>query len=165
MDEEMKEIVAFLKEDDPDIESKIKTLTRERCFADRKDRTCHALVKKECEHCKFYTPRSKVKNNVFYRWSWDNDYRFNKEFRKRRIELKDVMRRNDQEVEIMDLWDNVRYILINAIMDKNNNHDVRKILKQNNEVYICCRNKKILPKKYLSICIKIRDEKQEAGND
>jgi len=67
----------------------------EKCFADRKDGTCHALTKKECDFCKFYTPRSKVKNNVFYRWSWANNYRFNLERIKRNIEMKDVMKKSD----------------------------------------------------------------------
>lgn len=42
------------------------------CFAIRKDGTCHALTKKECKDCKFYTPRCKIKDNPFYKYSWVN---------------------------------------------------------------------------------------------
>lgn len=40
------------------------------CFADRKDGKCHALTKKECEGCRFYTPRCQMQDNPFYRYSW-----------------------------------------------------------------------------------------------
>ena len=68
---------------------------KERCFADRKDGTCHALSYKNCEYCKFYTPRSKVKNNVFYRWSWENNYRFNLERIRNNIPMSSVMKKSD----------------------------------------------------------------------
>ena len=68
---------------------------KEKCFAERRDGKCHALVNKECEHCSFYTPRSKVKNNVFYKWSWDNNYRAELERKRLKIDKKDVMQRRD----------------------------------------------------------------------
>ena len=49
---------------------------KEKCFADRKDGTCHALIKKECEGCRFYFPKKLLKNNPFYEYSYENEYNF-----------------------------------------------------------------------------------------
>ncbi len=68
---------------------------KERCFADRKDGTCHALRYKKCEGCKFYTPRSKVKNNVFYRWSYKDNKIFNIDRIKRNVPMEYVMKKSD----------------------------------------------------------------------
>lgn len=44
---------------------------KEHCFADKGDE-CNALKRKECEGCKFYKAKSKVKNNIFYPKSFKN---------------------------------------------------------------------------------------------
>ena len=67
----------------------------ERCFAERKDGKCHALKKKECLFCSFYTPRSKVRHNPFYKWSYDNYYRAELDRKRRNIAKEDVMKKTD----------------------------------------------------------------------
>ena len=67
----------------------------ERCFADRKDGMCHALIKKECKGCKFYCPRDKVKDNPFYKYSYDNEYKFVFDTKTLKIPKEYVMCEND----------------------------------------------------------------------
>lgn len=49
---------------------------KKKCFADRKDGTCHALSKKKCKDCKFYFPRKNLYHNPFYEYSYENEYAF-----------------------------------------------------------------------------------------
>ena len=67
----------------------------EKCFADRKDGKCHALKDKECLFCYFYTPRSKIKNNPFYLYSYDSYYRAELDRKRRNIRKSEVMKKTD----------------------------------------------------------------------
>lgn len=42
------------------------------CFARVNKERCHALVEKNCENCKFYKHRDKIKRNPFYGFSYKN---------------------------------------------------------------------------------------------
>lgn len=41
-----------------------------KCFAKKDDGTCNALDRKTCFKCKFYKPKSEIKNNIFYPYSF-----------------------------------------------------------------------------------------------
>ena len=41
-----------------------------KCFARIDANTCNALVNKNCNNCKFYKPKSEIKNNIFYQYSF-----------------------------------------------------------------------------------------------
>ena len=68
---------------------------KERCFADRKDGKCHALKNKECEGCKFYAPRSSIKNNPIYEYSYEDKRRCKFEQKVRKVSLDIIMKKND----------------------------------------------------------------------
>lgn len=70
-------------------------MIKERCFAERRDGKCHALTTKRCEFCSFYTPRSEVKNNPFYRWSYKTYYKAELDRKERKIKTEDVMKKAD----------------------------------------------------------------------
>ena len=40
------------------------------CFAKNDDGTCNALTECFCGKCKFYKPKSEIKNNIFYPYSF-----------------------------------------------------------------------------------------------
>ena len=61
------------------------------CFADHGDGTCHALTTKECEGCRFYTPRCQVKDNPFYRYSWTNTEKMRMVVKKTLIQKNQIM--------------------------------------------------------------------------
>lgn len=65
------------------------------CFANRKDGTCHALTEKQCNNCKFYKHKAKVKNNPFYEWSYKNKERFKNDKRSRKIPDEYIMKKED----------------------------------------------------------------------
>jgi hypothetical protein len=66
-----------------------------KCFADRKDGTCHALIKKKCILCEFYCPREIVKDNPFYEYSYTDKRKMKIEKERRRITENLVMKEND----------------------------------------------------------------------
>ncbi len=68
---------------------------KEKCFADRKDGECHALVHKECEGCSFYLPRKLLKNNPFYEYSYQNIGKMNYIKKKYNIRDEQIMKEND----------------------------------------------------------------------
>ena len=39
-------------------------------FAKKDDGSCNALDRKTCFKCKFYKPKSEIKNNIFYPYSF-----------------------------------------------------------------------------------------------
>lgn len=41
-----------------------------KCFAKKDDGTCNALTECCCGKCKFYKPKSEIKNNIFYPYSF-----------------------------------------------------------------------------------------------
>lgn len=41
-----------------------------KCFAKKDDGSCNALDRKTCFKCKFYKPKSEIKNNIFYPYSF-----------------------------------------------------------------------------------------------
>lgn len=41
-----------------------------KCFAINDDGSCNILVDKFCKNCKFYKPKSEIKNNIFYPYSF-----------------------------------------------------------------------------------------------
>ena len=67
----------------------------ERCFADRKDGKCHALRYKKCEGCKYYYPRTKLKDNPFYEYSYENKYKHQFDMKVRKISDDLVMKKSD----------------------------------------------------------------------
>lgn len=68
---------------------------KERCFADRKDGTCHALIEKNCKGCRFYCPRSEVYHNPFYEYSYETKYAFESGLRLHKVKEEFVMRKGD----------------------------------------------------------------------
>lgn len=68
---------------------------KERCFADRKDGECHALVKKECKGCKFYFPRKLIHHNPFYEYSYENEYAFENAKRIHKLQDDLIMKKED----------------------------------------------------------------------
>lgn len=53
------------------------------CFAYKNENDieeCYALNELNCENCKFYKHRDKVKNNIFYPDSFENEEKYIKEF-------------------------------------------------------------------------------------
>lgn len=52
---------------------------------------CHALTSKDCKFCKFYKNRVSIKNNPFYAYSYDDIKRLQRDIKKRKIKIKDVM--------------------------------------------------------------------------
>lgn len=72
-------------------EKELKFMKREDCFANRKDGKCHALIEKNCENCKFYTPRDKVKNNPFYKFSYENEIKMKFLIKRTRIKKEDIL--------------------------------------------------------------------------
>lgn len=70
-------------------------MEKEKCFADRKDGTCHALIRKSCVLCEFYCPRNKVTDNPFYEYSYTNERKMELEKKKRFIFEKAVMKKDD----------------------------------------------------------------------
>lgn len=68
---------------------------KEKCFADRKDGTCHALINKKCKGCKFYKPRDDIKDNPFYEYSYEN-------IGKMKGIIKDKLIRKDQIMKLGD---------------------------------------------------------------
>ena len=64
---------------------------KENCFANRKDGECHALIKKQCEGCKFYKAKERVKNNPFYAFSYLDKERHKKDIEKYRIKKEQVL--------------------------------------------------------------------------
>jgi hypothetical protein len=68
---------------------------KEKCFADRKDGECHALIKKECNGCRFYFPRKLLKDNPIYEYSYDNEYKFRYDVKKRKIYKEIIMKEDD----------------------------------------------------------------------
>ena len=70
-------------------------MEKEKCFADRKDGTCHALIRKNCMLCEFYCPRTKIKDNPFYEYSYVNKRKMEIEKERRRITDNLVMKVND----------------------------------------------------------------------
>lgn len=67
---------------------------KEKCFADRKDGSCHALIKKECKRCKFYYPRNLLKDNPFYEYSYEDIGKM-KHMKKEKIIRKDQIMTKD----------------------------------------------------------------------
>ena len=61
------------------------------CFADRKDGYCHTLKEKKCKDCRFYTPRCKVKDNPFYKYSWTDEAKMKEICRRRLIKKNQIM--------------------------------------------------------------------------
>lgn len=68
---------------------------KERCFADRKDGTCHALYEKKCEGCKFYFPRKLIKYNPIYAYSYDSAYQHRKDAIEHKVSKAQIMGEND----------------------------------------------------------------------
>lgn len=68
---------------------------KEKCFADRKDGTCHALKCKECEGCRFYFPRELVKDNMFYEYSYQSIGKINYFKRKYNVREEQIMKETD----------------------------------------------------------------------
>ena len=68
---------------------------KEKCFADRKDGTCHALTEKECEGCRFYCPRKLIKDNPFYEYSYTHTYMMERLKKQKQIAEKLVMKADD----------------------------------------------------------------------
>jgi len=62
------------------------------CFAFRNDGECHALINKNCENCKFYTPKEKIKDNPFYKYSWINKRKMEGVVYARKIRKEQIMR-------------------------------------------------------------------------
>lgn len=68
---------------------------KKNCFAycEKKDKTyCNALSECECEGCRFFTEKAKVKNNPYYAYSYENKAQH----------LKDIKNKNIKEDQI--LW-------------------------------------------------------------
>lgn len=61
------------------------------CFAAKNDGTCHALTKKECEGCRFFTPRCQVKDNPFYKYSWTDESKMKEICKKCLIKKDNIM--------------------------------------------------------------------------
>lgn len=68
---------------------------KERCFADRKDGTCHALIYKDCRNCRFYAPRSSIKNNPIYEYSYEDKRRCKFEQKVKKVAGDIIMKKND----------------------------------------------------------------------
>ena len=68
---------------------------KEKCFADRKDGKCHALIEKKCEGCKFYFPRKKIKRNPFYEYSYESEYAYSSDRKIHRVPEELVMKKED----------------------------------------------------------------------
>ena len=54
-------------------------MVRENCFAFISKRECSALKNIDCKKCKFYKPKTKIVNNVFYAWSYKDKRQYLKE--------------------------------------------------------------------------------------
>ena len=70
-------------------------MMKEKCFAERKDGECHALQNKKCDGCKFYFPRKLLKNNPFYEYSYDNEYRHKYDMKIYKVPKDLVMKKED----------------------------------------------------------------------
>lgn len=68
---------------------------KNKCFADRKDGTCHALRKKKCKGCKFYFPRKNMYHNPFYAYSYENEYAHENAVRVYKVPIDQVMEKDD----------------------------------------------------------------------
>lgn len=68
---------------------------KEKCFADRKDGTCHALIKKQCKGCKFYYPRKMLYHNPFYAYSYENEYAHKNAIMLKKVPMDLVMKKED----------------------------------------------------------------------
>lgn len=62
------------------------------CFARRDEVSCNALTEKACCNCKFYKHRSKIKNNPFYAYSYEDKERFIKDVKRRQIKPEQIMK-------------------------------------------------------------------------
>lgn len=63
------------------------------CFARIDKDNCNALIKKDCENCKFYKHRLRIKNNPFYAYSYEeeNKERFIKDVKRRQIKPEQII--------------------------------------------------------------------------
>lgn len=61
------------------------------CFARRDEFSCNALTEKGCCNCKFYKHRSKIKNNPFYAYSYENKDRFMKDVKRYHIKQEQII--------------------------------------------------------------------------
>lgn len=68
---------------------------KEKCFADRKDGTCHALIKKQCKGCKFYYPRKMLYHNPFYEYSYETKQAHKSDARIHKVPEELVMKEDD----------------------------------------------------------------------
>ena len=65
------------------------------CFANRKDGTCHALIKKSCKKCKFYYPRKLLYHNPFYEYSYESKYAHENAVKIYKIPADQIMKSDD----------------------------------------------------------------------
>lgn len=70
-------------------------MKKEKCFADRKDGECHALISKDCKGCKFYFPRKELKRNPFYEYSYENEYAYISDRKVHKVPEELVMKKDD----------------------------------------------------------------------
>lgn len=70
-------------------------MKKNKCFADRKDGTYHALIHKNCEGCRFYFPRKDLVDNPFYEYSYTNHYRMGLIKKRKQIVERLVMKKDD----------------------------------------------------------------------
>lgn len=68
---------------------------KEKCFADRKDGTCHALRKKKCKGCRFYFSRKNLYHNPFYAYSYENEYAHKSDARIHKVPEELIMKEED----------------------------------------------------------------------
>lgn len=61
------------------------------CFAKINDTTCNALTKKECSNCKFYQPRTSIRNNPFYAYSYDDIKQLKRDLNIKNIKIEEVI--------------------------------------------------------------------------